>query len=149
MQRIMDAIRAIRTRRNEMNVPPSRKAKVYVATKFPQTFTDGKAFIIKLASASDVAVADSFELDGAVTIVTNDAKIYIPMDELVDKAAELARLSKELAQVKKFLAQSEGKLNNKGFVSKAPAAVVEGVRKQAEKEREKIALIEAAIAALQ
>ena len=149
MQRIMDAIRAIRTRRNEMNVPPSRKAKVYVATKFPQTFTDGKAFIIKLASASDVAVADSFELDGAVTIVTNDAKIYIPMDELVDKAAELARLSKEMAQVKKFLAQSEGKLNNKGFVSKAPAAVVEGVRKQAEKEREKIALIEAAIAALQ
>ena len=149
MQRIMDAIRAIRTRRNEMNVPPSRKAKVYVATKFPQTFTDGKAFIIKLASASDVAVADSFELDGAVTIVTNDAKIYIPMDELVDKAAELARLNKELAQVKKFLAQSEGKLNNKGCVSKAPAAVGEGVRKQAEKEREKIALIEAAIAALQ
>ena len=84
-----------------------------------------------------------------MTIVTNDAKIYIPMDELVDKAAELARLNKELAQVKKFLAQSEGKLNNKGFVSKAPAAVVEGVRKQAEKEREKIALIEAAIAALQ
>ena len=71
------------------------------------------------------------------------------MDELVDKQAELARLNKELAQVKKFLAQSEGKLNNQGFISKAPANVVEGVRKQAEKEREKIAMIEAAIAALQ
>ena len=148
MRRIMEAIRAIRTRRNEMNVPPSRKAKVYVATKFPQTFEDGKAFIIRLASASDVEVADSFDIDGAVTIVTSDAKIYIPMDELVDKEAELARLNKELAQVKKFLAQSEGKLNNQGFVSKAPAAVVEGVKQQAAKEREKIAMIEAAIAAL-
>jgi valyl-tRNA synthetase len=71
------------------------------------------------------------------------------MDELVDKEAELARLNKELGQVQKRLAQSEGKLNNRGFVSKAPAAVVEGVKKQAAKEREQIALIEAAIAALQ
>ena len=149
MRRIMEAIKAVRTRRSEMNVPPSRKAKVYVATKFPKTFEDGKAFIIKLASASDVEVSDSFDIDGAVTIITADAKIYIPMDELVDKEAELARLNKELAQVKKFLAQSEGKLNNQGFVSKAPAAVVDKVREQAEKEREKIAMIEAAIAALQ
>lgn len=148
MQRIMDAIRAIRNRRSEMNVPPSRKAKVYVATKFPKTFEDGKAFFEKLASASEVEVAESFDIDGAVTIVTADAKIYIPMDELVDKEAELARLNKELAQVKKFLAQSEGKLNNQGFVSKAPAAVVDKVREQAEKEREKIAMIEAAIEAL-
>ena len=148
MRRIMEAIKAVRTRRSEMNVPPSRKAKVYVATKFPKTFEDGKAFIIKLASASDVEVSDSFDIDGAVTIITADAKIYIPMDELVDKEAELARLNKELAQVKKFLAQSEGKLNNQGFVSKAPAAVVEGVKQQAAKEREKIAMIEAAIAAL-
>ena len=83
-----------------------------------------------------------------VTIVTNDAKIYIPLDELVDRDAELKRLNKELEQLRKRLAQSEGKLNNQGFTSKAPAAVVEGVRKQAEKEKEQIALIEAAIAAL-
>ena len=148
MRRVMEAIRAIRNRRNEMNVPPSRKAKVYIATRFPKTFEDGKAFFIKLASASEVEVADSFDIEGAVTAVTADAKIYIPMDELVDKEAELARLNKELAQVKKFLAQSEGKLNNQGFVAKAPAAVVDKVRQQAEKEREKIAMIEAAIAAL-
>ena len=148
MRRIMDAIRAIRNRRSEMNVPPSRKAKVYVATKFPKTFEDGAAFIIKLASASEVEVADSFDIDGAVTVVTADAKIYIPMEELVDKKAELERLNKELAQVQKRLAQSEGKLNNQGFVSKAPAAVIEKVKGQAEKEREQIALIEAAIAAL-
>ena len=148
MQRVMEAIRAIRNRRAEMNVPPSRKAKVYVATKFPQTFTDGTAFIQKLASASEVEVADSFEIEGAVTIVTADAKIYIPMDELVDKQAELARLNKELEQVKKRLAQSEGKLNNRGFVAKAPEAVIEKVKGQAVKEREQIVLIEAAINAL-
>ncbi len=149
MSRIMAAIRAIRNRRNEMNVPPSRKAKVYVATKFPKTFTDGQAFIIKLASASEVEVGESFDLEGAVTIVTADAKIYIPMDELVDKQAELARLNKELEQLKKRLAQSLGKLNNQGFVAKAPAAVVDKVREQAEKEKEQLAMIEAAIKALQ
>ena len=148
MNRVMDAIRAIRNRRAEMNVPPSRKAKVYIATKFPQTFTDGAHFIEKLASASEVEVGESFEIDGAVTIVTADAKIYIPMDELVDKQAELARLNKELEQVKKRLAQSEGKLNNQGFVSKAPKAVIEKVEGQAAKEREQIALITAAIDAL-
>ena len=148
MQRIMNAIRAIRNRRNEMNVPPSRKAKIYVATKFPKTFEDGQAFFVKLASASGVEVGDSFDIDGAVTIVTPDAKVYIPMDALVDKEAELKRLNKELEQLKKRLAQSEGKLNNQGFISKAPAAVVENVRKQAEKEREQISLITAAIDAL-
>jgi len=148
MRRVMEAIRAIRNRRSEMNVPPSRKAKVYVATKFADTFKNGSAFIERLASASGVEVADNFDIDGAVTVVTADAKIYIPMDELVDKKAELERLGKELAAVEKRLAQSEGKLNNQGFVSKAPAAVIEKVKGQAAKEREKIALIKAAIDAL-
>lgn len=148
MKKIMDAIRAIRNRRAEMNVPPSRKAKVYVATKFADTFRDGTQFIQKLASASEVEVAESFEIEGAVNIVTADAKIYIPMDELVDREKELARLNKELEQVKKRLAQSEGKLNNQGFVAKAPEAVIEKVKGQAAKEREQIALIKAAIAAL-
>ena len=148
MRRVMEAIRAIRNRRSEMNVPPSRKAKVYVATKFADTFKNGSAFIEKLASANGVEVADNFDIDGAVTVVTADAKLYIPMDELVDKAAELERLGKELAAVEKRLAQSEGKLNNQGFVSKAPAAVIEKVKGQAAKERAKIALIKAAIDAL-
>ena len=147
MRRIMDAIRAVRNRRSEMNVPPSRKAKIYIATKFTKTFEDGKSFMQKLASASEIEVADSFDIEGAVTVVTADAKLYIPLDELVDKEAELKRLNKELEQVEERLAQSEGKLNNQGFVSKAPAAVVEGVKAQAQKEREKIALIKAAIEA--
>ncbi len=148
MERVMAAIRAVRNRRAEMNVPPSRKAKVYVATKFPETFVNGAMFMQKLASASEVEVADSFDLEGAVTIVTADAKIYIPMEELVDKEKELARLNKELEQVQKRLAQSEGKLNNQGFVAKAPEAVVEKVKGQAAKEKEQIALIQAAIDAL-
>ena len=148
MEKIMQAIRAIRNRRAEMNVAPSRKAKVYVATKLADVFEQGAPFICKLASASEVEVGESFSIDGAVTVVTPDAKLYIPLDELVDKKAELERLNKELADVKKRLAQSEGKLNNQGFVAKAPAAVVDKVRAQAEKEREQIALIEAAIEAL-
>ena len=144
----MNGIRAIRTRRSEMNVPPSRKAKVYIATDKKTIFENGAPFICKLASASEVEVADSFEIEGAVTVVTAEAKIYIPMSELVDKEEELARLNKELAKTEKMLAQSEGKLNNQGFVSKAPAAIIEKVKGQAAKEREKIAMIRAAIDAL-
>ncbi|MEE3449349.1 MAG: valine--tRNA ligase [Acutalibacteraceae bacterium] len=148
MIRIMDAVKAIRNRRAEMNVPPSRKAKVYVASQFADTFNNGAKFIVKLASASEVEVGAAFDIDGAVTIVTADAKIYIPMDELVDKEAELKRLNKELETTKKLLAQDEGKLNNAGFMAKAPEKVIEKIKSQAEKEREKIAMITAAIETL-
>ena len=148
MTRIMDAVKSIRNRRSEMNVPPSRKAKVFVASQFADTFKSGAKFIVKLASASEVEVGEEFNIDGAVTVVTADAKIYIPMDELVDKAAELKRLNKELEVTKKLLAQDEGKLNNAGFMSKAPEKVIEKIRGQAAKEKEKIAMILAAIDAL-
>ncbi len=148
MTRITDAIKAIRNRRAEMNVPPSRKAKVFVASQFGDTFKNGAKFIVKLASASEVEVGEAFDIEGAVTVVTADAKIYIPMDELVDKEAELKRLNKELEATKKLLAQDEGKLNNPGFMSKAPEKVIEKIRNQAAKEQEKIAMINAAIAAL-
>jgi valyl-tRNA synthetase len=148
MMKVMEAITAIRTQRNEMNVPPSKKAKLFIATAIPETFSNGEQFFKKLASASEVEISDSFDIDGAVTVVTSDAKIYIPMEELVDKEAELKRLNKELKQVEKMLAQDEGKLNNPGFMSKAPEKVIEKIKGQAEKEREKIALILAAMDAL-
>ena len=148
MEVVMNGIRAIRTRRSEMNVPPSRKAKVYIATDQKTVFENGAPFICKLASASEVEVGDSFDIEGAVTVITAEAKIYIPMSELVDKEEELQRLNKELAKTEKMLAQSEGKLNNQGFIGKALANVVEKVKQQAEKEREKIAMIKAAIEAL-
>ena len=148
MMKVMEAITAIRTQRNEMNVPPSKKAKLFIATAIPETFSNGEQFFKKLASASEVEISDSFDIDGAVTVVTSDAKIYIPMEELVDKEAELKRLNKELKQVEKMLAQDEGKLNNPGFMSKAPEKVIEKIKGQAEKEREKIVLIHAAMDAL-
>ncbi len=145
MEKIMEAIRAIRNRRNEMNVPPSKKAEVYVATKLGSVFEEGKQFISRLASASAVEIGEGFEIEGAVNVVTADAKIYIPMDQLVDKKAEFDRLTKELKAVEKRFAQSMGKLNNQGFIGKAPEAVIEKVKGQAQKEKEKIELIKAAI----
>ena len=148
MTMVMDAIKAIRNRRTEMNVPPSRKAKVFIAAKEQTVFRNGTAFFIKLASASDVEVADHYEIEGAVTVVTSDAKIYIPMDELVDKEAELKRLHKELEAAQKDLAFNQKKLNNQGFLAKAPEKVVNDIKEKAAKLTEKISMIEAAIEAL-
>ena len=148
MEMIMDAIKAVRNRRAEMNVPPSRKAKIFIAAKDKDVFINGSAFFSKLASASEVQVAESYDIDGAVTVVTADAKIYIPMDELVDKEAELQRLEKELKAALKDLEFNEKKLNNQGFMSKAPEKVVAEVRANAAKFAEKIEMIRAAIAAL-
>ncbi|MBR3779913.1 MAG: valine--tRNA ligase [Clostridia bacterium] len=148
MERIMTAVRAIRNRRAEMNVPPSKKAKVYIATAYKATFEQGGVFMQKLASASEVEIADAFELDGAVCIVTQDAKIYIPMGELVDFEAEKARLYKELAAVQKDLDFVNGKLSNENFVAKAPANVVAAQREQAAKYAEKIAMLKESIAKL-
>ena len=149
MQRIMDVIRGVRNRRAEMNVPPSRKTNLYIATAEPNTFENGIAILNKLAYATQITIGQAIDIEGAVTIVTNDAKVYIPMDELVDKKAELARLNKELETAKKQFAQVNGKLNNQGFLSKAPAQVVEGVKKDFDTLTERIQLIESSISALQ
>ncbi len=149
MQRMMDVIRGVRNRRAEMNVPPSRKTNLYIATAEPNTFENGIAILNKLAYATQITIGQAFDIEGAVTIVTNDAKVYIPMDELVDKKAELARLNKELETAKKQFAQVNGKLNNQGFLSKAPAQVVEGVKKDFDTLTERIQLIESSISALQ
>ncbi len=148
MERIMTAVRAIRNRRAEMNVPPSKKAKVYIATAHKATFEQGGIFMQKLASASEVEIADSFDLEGAVNIVTQDAKIYIPMGELVDFEAEKARLNKELVAVQKDLDFVNNKLSNENFVAKAPANVVAAQREQAAKYAEKIAMLKESIAKL-
>ena len=145
MERVMDAIRAIRNRSAEMNVPPSRKAEVYVETAFADTFHTGAPFIQRLASASAVRVGESFEVPGAVKIVTADATIQIPMDELVDRAAELARLSKERESVQKQLDGAQARLNNPAFTSKAPEAVVATARENAERLAEKLALLDQTI----
>lgn len=124
-ERIRNAIKAIRTRRSEMNVAPSKKAAIYIATSFEDTFNASKAIIAKLGSGSEVSVADEFEIENSVSIVSADAKIYIPLGELVDFEAERKRLNKEKENVLKKLAQIENKLSNEGFLAKAPQAVIE------------------------
>ena len=148
MTDVMDAIRAVRNRRSEMNVPPSKKAHVFVATAEPEVFAENLPLMQRLAYASGVTLGDAFDMPGAVTMVTRNAKLYIPMDELVDKAAERARLTKERESVVKQLTQCDAKLGNETFLSKAPAQVVEGVRTNAESLRKKLALIDESLAAL-
>ena len=142
MSRIMTAIKAVRNRRAEMNVAPSKKAKIFIETAYADTFSKGTVFFKRLASASEVEVAAHFDdMDSAVSIITESARMYIPMDELVDFKAELARLNKEKAGVQKELDFVNNKLNNENFVNKAPAAVVEGQRQAKAQLEEKMALI--------
>ncbi len=148
MNMIMDAIRAIRNRRAEMNVPPSRKAHVYVATDKKDIFEKAIVFMQRLASASDVTLGDSFNPEGSVSIVTAEAKIYIPMGDLVDFEAERKRLNKEKEAAEKKLAQINGKLSNPGFLAKAPQNVIDAQKADAEKLTEKIKMIDESLAAL-
>ena len=146
MERIMDAIRAVRNRRAEMNVPPSRKAELYVETAFADTFAKGTPFIERLASASAVQIGTSFEVPGAVSIVTADATMKIPLDELVDKEAERARLTKEKETVQKQLDGVLARLANPSFTDKAPANVVDTARENAARLQEKLTLLEQSLA---
>ena len=145
-EKIMLVIKAIRNRRAEMNVPPSKKAKVCIQTNFADTFSTGTSYICRLASASDVEIGDNFDAEGAVRVVTDAATVYMPMKELVDIEGEIARLNKDLQKAivdKEFF---EKKLNNQGFVAKAPPAVIEQQRQGLAKALDKIKMIEESIA---
>lgn len=149
IEKIMQAVRAIRNRRAQMNIPPSRKAAVFVETDDSTTFEYGAEFIKRLAYASEVTVSGSFDdLGNVVTMVTDCAKIYIPMGELVDFEAERKRLEKELAAAQDKLDFINKKLSNPGFVNKAPEKVVYQNREDAAKLEEKIAGIKESIASI-
>ncbi|HCC02679.1 MAG TPA: valine--tRNA ligase [Ruminococcaceae bacterium] len=148
MESIMDAVRGVRNRRSEMNVQPSRRTMLYLATTKEDTFRAGEEIFKRLAYATGIQVAPSFTLEGAVTIVTADAKIYIPMEELVDMEAEKKRLSRELETAQKGYRNAQAKLQNEKFLSKAPEKVVAGVRANAEKLKEHIELIQSSLDAL-
>ena len=144
MESVMNAIRAIRNRRADMNVPPSKKAALYVLTTKPQVFSEGEGFIQRLAYADSVTLLNQEpeNLDGMVTCATPDAKLYIPLGQLVDVAKELERIGKELEKARKNLQSLEGKLSNEKFVSRAPEAVVSAEREKAQKARDLIASLE-------
>jgi valyl-tRNA synthetase len=128
MKRIMAAITAIRTRRSEMNVPPSKKASVYIESEYSETFEHGRAFIERLASAASVEINTGFDHPDAVVIISDGAKILIPLDELVDREKELERMKNELEKCEQEVSLLEGRLSNQAFVSKAPAQIIEAER---------------------
>ena len=137
---VMAAIKAVRARRSEMNVPPSRKAHLIIATERTAAFEAGISYICKLAYASEVSVlsAPPEKTDGMVSVVTDNARMFMPMAELVDMEKEKARMEKELANAEKQLAGQIAKLSNENFVTRAPENVVNA-------EREKKAKLEALI----
>ena len=137
---VMDAIKSVRARRAEMNVPPSRKAHLFIVTDRGEAFEKGKAYISKLAYASDVSISETLP-EGAekmVSVVTDNARLFMPMNDLVDLEAERARLNKEIEKNIRLLEGQNAKLSNENFVSRAPEAVVNA-------EREKKAKLEALI----
>ena len=137
---VMDAIKAVRARRAEMNVPPSRKSRLIIVTDKAKAFNDGEKFICKLAYASGIEVRAELpeSTDGMVSVITDNARMFMPMAELVDLEKERARMEKELANAKKQLDGQIAKLANENFVSRAPEKVVNV-------EREKKAKLEALI----
>ena len=136
--RIMAAVKAIRNVRAEKNVPPSRKAHLFIDTDFTDTFEKGSSFFERLASASDVTVGKNLKVENAAMAVTDSAKIYLPMGDLIDREAELKRLRKDLENCEKEIKSTEGKLANKEFVSKAPEKVVNVEREKLARANERL-----------
>lgn len=150
VETMMDTIRAIRARRAEMNVPPSKRAQVILLTDERAAYEAGILFFSKLAYASEVIFADAMpeNADSMVSVVTKGATAYMPMGELIDFEKERERLNKEKAKVQKDLDFVNKKLNNPGFVAKAPAAVVEQEHEKVAKLEELMAKLDASLAAL-
>ena len=150
MEAVMDTIKAIRARRAEMNVPPSKKAEVLLVTATRSPYEQGLHFIQRLAFASEVRFAGQApaDLSGQVSIVTRSAAAYLPLSELVDLAAERERIAKEKEKAENGLRIVEQKLSNEKFVSRAPEAVVNAEKEKAEKFRELIAKLEESAKAL-
>ena len=150
MEAVKDAISAIRARRAEMNVPPSRKAQVIIVAAQPENYQLGAHFITRMAYASELTVqtAAPADLTGMVTVATHDATIYMPMAELVDIAKELERIAAERRKAEDNLHRIEAKLANESFTSRAPENVVNAEREKAEKARALITKLDETAAAM-
>ena len=147
LDRVLDAISAVRTRRAEMNVPPSKKAKIIIVSQYHDSFNPTVSmFFEKLASASEVIYADSCDDDTAVSVVTDSATLFIPMEEIIDFDKEKERLEKEKKTALSEIERVERKLNNAEFVAKAPQKVIDGEREKLDKYQKMLENIEEQIA---
>ncbi len=144
-ENIIEGIKAVRNLRSEMNVQPSVKTKLYIETSHGDVFGQGIMFFERLAYATSVEIGSGFDIPDAAAAVTTAARILIPMNELVDRDKELARLNKEKAAVQKDIDFSSNKLNNPGFMAKAPEQQIENEKAKLQKAREKMAKIEESI----
>lgn len=146
MERIIASVRAVRNRRAEMNVAPSKKTKMFIVSEDKKTFNNAStSFFIKLAGASDVEYVEEYHDDKAIQIIADHAVIYIPLAEMVDFEAETKRLSLERDKMISEIERIDKKLSNAEFVAKAPAAVVEGEKKKRENYEDKLKKIEESI----
>ena len=148
VRRIIACITAIRARRAEMNIAPSKKAKLYVVTKYKSTFENAASMLEKLASVSELHIVDSYDSDDAVAIATDSGNLYIPLADVVDFEKERARLTAEYDKNEGEITRLEKKLSNEGFIAKAPAAVVDGERAKLAKYLETRAALTEALAKL-
>nr|MBC8539665.1 valine--tRNA ligase [Congzhengia minquanensis] len=151
MEMMKGALKAVRNKRAEMNIPPSKKAAMFIVTDHTELFQNGAVFFQKLASASDVTVLKDKSTVGenTVAVIVDGAQIYIPLGELVDFEKELKRLEEEKKHLLGEIKRVEGKLSNKGFVDKAPARVVEEEKAKGEKYREMLQKVEESLSAFQ
>ena len=151
MEMVIAAIRAVRNRRAEMNVPPSKKSALYIVTDRPEPFRSGEKYLMRLAFTDNLVVSTDLPEghDRMVSAITGEAKLFMPMEQLVDIQQELARIEKEKTKAEKNLAGIEGKLKNPGFLANAPEAVVAGEQEKAEKLRRLIAQLTESAARLQ
>ena len=146
MERIIASVRAVRNRRAEMNVAPSKKTKMFIVSEDKKTFNNAStSFFIKLAGASDVEYVEKYHDDKAIQIIADHAVIYIPLAEMVDFEAETKRLTLEREKMISEIERIDKKLSNAKFVAKAPAAVVEGEKKKRENYEDKLKKIEESI----
>lgn len=144
----MSVIKSVRNMRHEMNVPHNKKINLYIEVKSNKHMEVLRRYIdilLKLSGAKNVDIGIEFDIPQAVTSVNDYVKIYVPIDDLVDRDAEIARLEKEFELVRKQLEQVEKRLEDEKFISKAPQKIIDGAKKNAEILREKYAKIDQSI----
>ena len=148
--KLMDFIKAVRTIRADMNVHPAKRTSMIIETNAMEAFGHGGEYLAKFAVATDVSLTEKYtgETTGMVQVITDAARGFIPMMELIDREKELARLNKEKEVAEKDIAMFQRQLSNEGFVNKAPAQVVEEIRQKLARATEKLARVEESIAAL-
>ncbi len=147
-EKIISGIKGIRNCRGEMNVPPSKKAKLFIETQHKDIFAKGEMFFERLAYASEVNISDKVDEKDCVTVVTDSARFFIPLSDIIDVEKETARLNKDMEKVQKDIDFLSKKLGNQGFIAKAPAQLIEAEKAKLAKAEEKMAKIKESIAAL-